>query len=70
VVKDITADAGVESVFNTGGSLGVILPKRFVDAMGIRKGDPITFVIVGDNIRFIPMPRNSEVIKTLRAQQG
>ena len=63
-------EAGVNNVFNTGGSLGVILPKRFTEAWDIRKGDPITFVIVGDSIRFIPMDKNSPVIRALRLSDG
>lgn len=67
--KDVNVDAGVNSVFNTGGSLGVILPKKFTDVMDIRKGDPLPWVIIGDTIRFIPMDKDNKVIQTLRKSQ-
>ena len=50
------------TVFNTGGSMAVTLPKEFADKYMLRKGDPLPYIINGNTIKFIPVDENHPIM--------
>lgn len=53
---------GSRTVFDTGGSMAVTLPKGYADKHRLRKGDPLPYIIRGNTIKFIPLGEDHPIM--------